>query len=448
MSQLLFKNTSVEYWVSNLNFPPMSETSAIAGALGSIIGYLGSEVAEPSVFERLLWPERFYNIVSCRNCVEMALFMPLGGPVHRAALSTLDIFRKKGLYEGAMQGHMLGTAFYPDKMLSYQLHGYDGKDKDREIRNGLWATVLQHCRYAQGPISIPTMKTDSEAKGGAPQVVRRTTQIVRHLQLWEPKSIIDYEKVNVFSEDTASPKILFSIFMSEITAIICAALVIFTEHCIWFGVYLCVPLFLKLLSLPLSVRRGPKCSGDGKPSFTSDSDEQEPVEPTVLFEISDYDHGFPLIEGPEHVVRKFFKHWGHPLRQSNMDRYRELGGIALVVAFVFHFPIGLLSMLWANQPVQIIWLSYQFYTIIAMHIMRLRGSNGRGRIEAGIAEQLVKGNEIALKSEYGGVVMAKLNSTPVERISHGQAKVQEIVRAHEATVQRRRQDDNDGRMTL
>ncbi|KAE9967226.1 hypothetical protein Vi05172_g12954 [Venturia inaequalis] len=446
MSQFIFTNS--ENRILNFDLPPMSETSAIAGALGSIIGYLGSEVAEPSVFERLLWPERFYNVVSCRNAIEIALFMPLGGPVHKAALRTLDVFRRKGLYEGAMQGHMLGTAFYPDKKLSYQIHGYDGNDKDREIRNGLWATVLQHCRYAQKVTPLPVMKTDSEAKGGASQLVRRTTQIVRHLRLWEPQTPNEYEKVQAFSEDTASPKILFFILVSEITAIFCAALIIFTEHCTWFGVYLCIPLLLKLLSMPLSVRRGPKNSGDSKPSSPTEIDEKEPLEPTVLFEISDYDHGFPLIEGSETVVRQFFKHWGHPLRQRNLDRLREIGGIALVVAFVFYFPVGLLSMLWVPQPVQIMWLSYQLYSIIAMHIMRLRGSNGRGRLEAGIAEELVKGKEIVLKSGHGGIVMAKLTSTPVERISHGQAKVQEIIRAHQVSAQLRRQGSDDSQITL
>ena len=35
--------------------------SALSGALGSIIGYLGAEIAEANIFDRLLWPQRFYN---------------------------------------------------------------------------------------------------------------------------------------------------------------------------------------------------------------------------------------------------------------------------------------------------------------------------------------------------------------------------------------------------
>lgn len=192
----------------HLNLPNMSNTNALAGALGSVIGYLGGEVAEPAVFERLLWPQRFYNVNSVSNLIEMALFMPMGGPLHKAALETIDVFRQKGLYDGAAQGHMLGTAFYQNKKLTYQLHGYDGPDKDCEVRNGLWATVLQQCRKFKKIRTIPVTKNDSEAKGDKPQLVRRTTQAVLHLQLWRPVREVDYTKVKVFCEDRASKMVI------------------------------------------------------------------------------------------------------------------------------------------------------------------------------------------------------------------------------------------------
>ncbi|KAI9690798.1 MAG: hypothetical protein M1822_008417 [Bathelium mastoideum] len=420
----------------------MADTSPIAGALGSIIGYLGSEVAEKSLFERLLWPERFYNVASIRNIVEMAFLMPMGGPIHKAALRTLDKFRSKGLYEGAMQGHMLGTAFYADTRLAYTLHGYEGPDGDREIRNGLWATVLRHCRYLQRAQALPQANADTEAKGDAPRLVRRTTQVVRHLQLWQPLSEKEYEKVRIFCEDKAAVTTMLAVFASEISAIIVAVVVGWREQSYWFAAYFCLPLFFKMASVPLSVRRGPKHPSEAKFN-PAEGDEDLPLKSTVVFEISDYDHGFPIIEGPEPVVRQFFKHWGHPLRENYRDRLREIGGMALVVAFVFYFPIGLLSMLWVSQPIQIIWLSYQLYTIVAMHIMRLRGSSGRGRTEEGLARDLVDGKVAALKSEHGGVIMAKLESTPVERISGGQAKVRDIVQQHAEAIKLKRRTTQD-----
>lgn len=62
----------------------------------------------------------------------------MGGPLHRAALETLDRFRKKGLYEGIQPGRMLGTAFYPDIRLRFKVHGNAGADLNVKVRNGLW----------------------------------------------------------------------------------------------------------------------------------------------------------------------------------------------------------------------------------------------------------------------------------------------------------------------
>ncbi|KAI1666406.1 hypothetical protein L13192_10090 [Pyrenophora tritici-repentis] len=64
--------------------------TAVAGALGSVIGYVGAEVAKPTVFERLLWPQRFYNYATPRTLLLSALTMPMGGPLHKAAFAALD----------------------------------------------------------------------------------------------------------------------------------------------------------------------------------------------------------------------------------------------------------------------------------------------------------------------------------------------------------------------
>lgn len=86
----------------------------LAGALGSIVGYLGAEVAEDAIFENLLWPQRFYNDRTLGSLTQQFLFMGMGGPLHRAALATLDQLRDHGLYLGPRRGDMLGTAFYKD----------------------------------------------------------------------------------------------------------------------------------------------------------------------------------------------------------------------------------------------------------------------------------------------------------------------------------------------
>ncbi|KAJ4152251.1 hypothetical protein NW754_004046 [Fusarium falciforme] len=39
-------------------------STAIVSALGAVLGYLGAEVAEESIFERILWPQRFFNYIN------------------------------------------------------------------------------------------------------------------------------------------------------------------------------------------------------------------------------------------------------------------------------------------------------------------------------------------------------------------------------------------------
>jgi hypothetical protein len=404
-----------------LKMPNITESNAFAGALGSIIGYLGSEVAEVAIFERLLWPQRSYYELTPKSAVGLAFTMPMGGPLYKAALQTLDSFRRRGLYKGKQQGHMLGTAFYQNTALRYTVHGYHGIDKDVEVRNGLWVRVLQHVEHDQtGILEAGRTKIDAESKGEGPQTYRRTSQWVHHLKLsvQDPR-LATHEQVDHYFENQSSWKTYIAIFLSEASAVACAIVIFSWQHCHWFSAYLCLPLLLKLLAVPCSVRRGPERSC---PSISQDKDE------IVVFEVSDYDHGFPVIEGPESVVRQFFKHWGHPLREKSSDRLRELASMGLVVAFVLFFPAGLLSMLWVSEPVQTVWLLYQVYAIIVMHATRLIGFDGCGQMEAAMAESLSKGRVVCLEGGDGSKVEARLESYAVTRIAHGQEKVKEIVR--------------------
>lgn len=58
---------------------------AAVSALGSVLGYLGAEVAESSLFQRLLWPQRFYNYLDPILFLKLAFLFPTSGPLHRAA---------------------------------------------------------------------------------------------------------------------------------------------------------------------------------------------------------------------------------------------------------------------------------------------------------------------------------------------------------------------------
>ena len=88
--------------------------AAVLGALGTLIGYIRSEISVDNLFERLLWPQKYYNSPPARSIWKIAFLMPMGGPLHKASLRTLDTLDKNGLLKGNRCGHMLGTAFFGD----------------------------------------------------------------------------------------------------------------------------------------------------------------------------------------------------------------------------------------------------------------------------------------------------------------------------------------------
>ena len=67
----------------------------------------------------------------------------MGGPLHKAALKTMDTIFNHGLLKGSDKGRMLGTPFFPEVEWLYTMHG-DGKQSSHTepLRNCLWARVL------------------------------------------------------------------------------------------------------------------------------------------------------------------------------------------------------------------------------------------------------------------------------------------------------------------
>lgn len=446
--------------------------TAIAGALGSVIGYVGAEVAEPEVFERLLWPQRFYNYLSPSTMLTTALTMPMGGPMHRAALETLDSFRKNGLYRGRCRGNMLGTAFYEKKENTYVCRT-GGSDNDKEVRNGFWVGVLEMIDQRKLKTILknrlpPDMIGGQDAETQDPSRVWRATQILFILKITGANAPDSFRgkgpkspalPVNV-REDRITPQTIGLLLLSELSTLTFAVVVGAWQRVFWLTGFFCVPLFLKLLALAVSVPRerlsftqleSPTKSGISKSARASGDDilhgseqdaskSQGSAEATPIlvskeiYEVRYPSIGFALLEGHPSHIRPFFKHYAHPIRIRKSDRFREICCIMLIYMFVLYFPAGLLALLWMNPVVQYLWLGYQVYAIIAMHVARLFGFGGSGRTEERVARLLENGRKVCLQSG-SAKVWVELEMEEVGSVSAGQRRISEIVEKHRKSGQ-------------
>lgn len=428
--------------------------SVVPSALGSVLGYLGAEVAEKSVFERLLWPQRFYNYMDATVFFKLAFLFPTSGPLHRAALEVLDKFRDNGLYRGKQGGEMLGTAFFHDMDEAVYFHrtatSIDEQQHPYYVRNGLWVEVLRGIR----PVA-------SERRPG---VKARAIQFIYRLHL--QFQLDPSENSNVVEEHAITIWTIAGIFCSELSSIILAitAGIIYrpSTHIIptwnlWIVGFFCIPLFLKLVAMVFTVRReklrfkhtvGHTPDGDTqtpeseiglepvavKDQATIQKPPQSPEPPnhTEVFEVVRPSTGFMLItvDAPSSdLVGQFFRHYGHPIRSSQYDRAKEIISIILTYCFVLYFPIGLLLLSWMSDPMQYFWLGQQLYCVLALHIIRLFGWEGCGRTEDKIAKMLSRGQKVCLRGE-NGCVEATLEIEEAESVALARTAVRNFVSEH------------------
>ena len=432
-----------------------SKVTSITTALGSVIGYLGGEVSQRWSFERLLWPQRYYQHIDVLDSVKMGLLLPMGGPVHRAALETLDGFLRKGLYKGRLRGDMLGTVFYSAQESMGYYHRTARSEEERgerkEVRNGFWPQVLKHVaskHYEEARLDRP----DQKKRDRVP--IRRTTHPVYTLDIrsvGQSAEVSEQERRQKISEDKATFQTFIGIVLSETSTIAVAVTTGAWLHEYWLTGYLCIPLVLRFLALMFSVRREAlqvpahqKGSEINQPSSAKNSPGNSDVQstpdesahpqkqrsdPKSILELDIPNNGFALITCAyplDNTVLPFFRQYGHPIRHSAGDRMREIVSIAIVWAFVLYFPAGLIASVWMDTRAQFLWLAYETYTVAAMHLVRLAGWSDCGRTDSKGARELERGDTVLLES--GGVLLsARLEMEEVESYALGQGSVREIL---------------------
>ena len=416
-----------------------SETSNALNAISTLIGYIGTEVATDDFFNRLLWPRRAYNGFSWKHIPQARLLMPMGGPLHRAALTTLDGFYRHGLYEPYQNGHMLGTAFFQDMKLKYRVFGHTPGYEDEHVRNGLFIQSIMNMRP-------PLARSKQQAKegGDVPMSKHKVRQAICVSCLKLSRTPVQGDITQIFTvhDDACHPTVrtylaLCATELSGITVAVVVAVVWKTA----FSLLWLLPLLLKILSTAMTVHREKlevpelpkKVSQVDKGGSEKENNEREEIK---LFGVRNPAGGFVIIEASEALALQFFRHYGHPVR----SKIREKIQIAIVVAFTLLFPLGLVtSTLWMSDALQKTWVGYQLYATMAMYAYRYTGGHkwfttedriGKAFFDAESAGRSTE-STVILKTDSGDAISAQLIRTCHGRFAEALAHVEQIINVYQ-----------------
>ena len=404
-------------------------------ALGTIVGYLGTEVASASIFHRMLWPSRFYNTRSLKSLIAIVFLMPIGGPIHKAAVEALDRLVFAGLWKGYCRGDMLGTAFYNDTGHHYVMRMADGSKSERKAaRNAFWITVLGLIPWQPRIDTVdPAIPEDDESAARVVQEVRAQRPVFV-LNILRADSTVA-ENLPIVDGDIGRLKFRYiaAIIASEIITL-AVGIVNATVWRSLFSIWYLAPLLLKLVGLfcrvrrksvePSSVRTAPE-DGGKTPLSNRPKDEQ------LLCEVEDFSKGFLLIEGPSELVLQFFRHYGHPIRHRKGafgDRVREVISMFTVIGSIVVYPGGLIAFIFAPTTIQWVWLGYQLYAMLAMHLYRFGEAEHIGTTQEWIARELSSHNSVCFDDGSGNRVVVQLGSSIASSVSEGRRKVEHFVR--------------------
>ena len=401
----------------------------MAIAPAAIIGYVGSEAAEEYVLERLVWPQRFNRNLSVRAALQQSLLMTIGGPIHKASLKALDVLRTNGLYRGACRGHMLGTVFFKDFHIT---HFRRSNQKQRNIpepsRNGFWIRILQQIDVDKHVrLELPKMDLESsEARND----FFRSTQAVRHLKL----DVVSAGKkptpgIVCVNEGRSDLVVVANVILSEFASLLTFLIAAIMLRDWLLSIYMLLPLAIKLLFMVFSVRREGLMTQKRLEMVAKKEDSS--LSKSEAFEVVDREHEFMIVEGPQPVVVQFFRHYGHPIRENPShligDRLREVAAISLIVCLFLYFPVGLVMTQWLNEEVQYVWLGYQLYAVIAMHVVRVLGWQEVGSTADRISKLLSDKKTVWLQSSEGCTVSANLTVYRVASTAEGKLKIKEVI---------------------
>ena len=212
--------------MSSTNYSQDVPQNNVFSAFGAVLGYLGAEAATPATFERLLWPQRFYSSLTVSTAPKLALFMSMGGPLHKAALRTLDIAFGNGLFKGAHEGHMLGTAFFREDDWTYTMQCKNGAlpSHTEPLRNCIWARALTYLPMPMIDIQPNEAAKENLEKGSSNPDRVRAKVSVSHLVISKASYEDRASDIPFVCESvgTPGPRLWLALFITELTGVLMA----------------------------------------------------------------------------------------------------------------------------------------------------------------------------------------------------------------------------------
>jgi len=112
-----------------------------------------------------------------------------------------------------------------------------------------------------------------------------------------------------------------------------------------------------------------------------------------------------IIHGPAKILKQLYEHYSRP----KQNKLRELVLVSLIIVLDLMYPAGLLCLLWMPVTLRWVWLGYQAFVAIAMHVYRFHTRDMCCSTQECIGQALLKaeGGEICLLRDGKHVLMAK-----------------------------------------
>ncbi|KAM0286444.1 hypothetical protein ACHAQH_000870 [Verticillium albo-atrum] len=395
------------------------DDSGGVAALGALLGYVGAEAATTMPFEHLFWPQRRLSNVSCQSLLAAAVLLPMGGPLHKAALATFDRLHEHGIFKGVQRGHMLGTAFYPDPGWTYVQHKDGVKGEPKALRNCLWASAMGLLHYAGDPTD-PTPTAAEERRRTSTSTTRTSTTRISSISTTSshPDGLSKMQRIEkgfgsvlpaapraristyhlTFSpatdddkgsrlpfvrEDHRTPglRVLLMLVAAESTAIVFAVVLAAVWRTFWAAMWV-VPLLLRVVGAAFAL--------DREALVAASPDGPSPASPDAADDTADFEvccppssGDFMIFTGPPRIIQQFTRHYGHPVR----NRLREVTQVIVAVIFGCVFPVGLVtSSIFMPPRLQHAWLGYQTILVAGLHWARYSRYTNLSSTEAAISD--------------------------------------------------------------